>query len=263
MDEEKQKTKRFVKISLILHFSLFALLLIGNFVSPPAMLIEPTVQIDMVALPDQVKSQDNPALDPALPVKDLPPPPSQKAPEPEPDEVALPEKPEKKVHDTKKELEAEKRAKSALEKLREQMKKDKQAEAKKRQQELDQRQEDLKRFDQAYRSALKGNQTNQGTSTTGSMAATLNAYAGHITDRLRSNWNLPAYLQGKGLRASVIMYINPNGQVSRFVLKQSSGNEAFDDYVIATIKRSNPFAPPPEEMAKGLRNSGLEVLFPL
>ena len=71
MSQENQKTKRYVKISLIIHGALFAFLLVGNFISPPAKMIEPTVQIDMVALPDQVKSQDNPALDPSLPVKAL------------------------------------------------------------------------------------------------------------------------------------------------------------------------------------------------
>jgi TonB family protein len=95
------------------------------------------------------------------------------------------------------------------------------------------------------------------------MQATVNAYAGHITDKLRSNWALPVYLQTQGLRATVRIYIDGKGSLVRFQFIQNSGNDVFDEYVKGAIQRSNPFAPPPEEMARGLRNSGIEVLFPL
>jgi outer membrane biosynthesis protein TonB len=175
-------------------------------------------------------------------------------PKPKPDEMALEKAKEKK---------AENDAKKALERLKAERQKEQRAEDKRREAEVNKREADLKRFEEAYRSAIKGNQTNQGTSATGALQETLNAYAGHIRERLRGNWALPAFLQDKGLRAVVRMYIDGRGNIVRYQFTAVSGNNAFDNYVTDTVKRSSPFAPPPEEMAKGLRNSGLEVQFPL
>lgn len=175
-------------------------------------------------------------------------------PKPRPDEMALEKAKEKK---------AENDAKKALERLKAERQKEQRAEDKRREELVNKREEDLKRFEEAYRSAIKGNQTNQGTSSTGSMQETVNAYAGHIRERLHSNWALPVWLQDKGLRAVVRMYIDGRGNIVRYQFTAVSGNDAFDNYVKGTVQRSGPFAPPPEEMAKGLRNSGLEVQFPL
>jgi hypothetical protein len=51
--------------------------------------------------------------------------------------------------------------------------------------------------------------------------------------------------------------------VSRIVFIRNSGDEAFDSYVKATVEKSSPFAPPPNEMAGQLQSSGMEVGFPL
>jgi colicin import membrane protein len=262
-DEQQLKFQRYVKYSLILHGMLFALFFMGDWIWPSSKspLMMPTVQIDMVALPDQVKSQSPPVLDTTLPVKENPPPPAEP---PSEKDLAMPV-PDPPKRDTQAD------AKKALERLRANVQKERAQEtakeqrekARQRQETLEQRQRDLKRFEQAYRAAIRGNQTNQGSSATGAMEATLNAYAGHITDKLRSNWALPAYLQGRGMRAVARIYIDGRGQVVRFQLVQSSGNEVFDEYVKGSIQRSSPFAPPPADMANGLRNSGLEVIYPL
>lgn len=223
----------------------------------------PTVQIDMVALPDQVKAADQPALDPTLPVKDAPPP---LAPPPEPEASAdsMPEPPDRRAEMAlQKERDAQKEAKKALERLRQQVKRDQKAEDRRREELIERRQADLKRFEEAYRSAIRGNQTNQGTSMTGEMKATMNAYAGRVVEKVRSNWALPAFLQGRGLQASLRIYIDARGNLARYQFSRMSGNEAFDNYVKGAVQKSSPFAPPPEEMARGLRNSGLELDFPL
>jgi TonB family protein len=264
--EQNRKLRHYVRISLGLHAGFFALLLIGKFFGPPpAELLQPSVQIDMVALPDLVKSQNNPALDKTLPVKEAPPPPPP--PPPKEEEAAPAPEPAKPDHEKelalKREKEAQSEAKKALERLKAQKKKEERAEQKRREELANQREQDLKRFEEAYRSALKGNQVNQGTSATGAMQEIKNAYAGHIRERLQSNWALPAWLQGKGLRARVLIYLDGRGNIARSQFLQSSGNDAFDGYVKETLQRSSPFNPPPEEMARGLRNSGLEVQFPL
>jgi TonB family protein len=263
--EQNQKLRRYVKVSLGLHAGFFALLLIGKFFGPPPTeLLQPSVQIDMVALPDLVKSQNNPALDKTLPVKEAPPPPPPPPKEEEAEPAPEPVKPNReKELALKREKEAESDAKKALDRLKAQKKKEEKAEQKRREELVNQREQDLKRFEETYRSALKGNQMNQGTSATGAMQETMNAYAGHIRERLHGNWALPSWLQGKGLRAVVRMYIDGRGNILRYQFTLSSGNDAFDSYVKETVKNSSPFAPPPEEMARGLRNSGLEVQFPL
>jgi outer membrane biosynthesis protein TonB len=262
---QKEKLLRFLKISLGLHALFFALMIVGNFIAPATQLLQPSVQIDMVALPDLVKSQKSHPVDTSLPVKDAPPPsPKPEAQEPQDDDaMQAPDMDKEKELALKKAKEAEKEAKKALEKMRDRLKKEQAEKEKQRQEILDQRQEDLKRFEQTYRAAIKGNQLNQGTSDTGDLQAAVNAYAGHIRERLRSNWALPVWLQSQGLRAVVRMYIDGRGNIVRYQFTKFSGNDVFDDYVKGALQRSSPFAPPPEEMARGLRNSGMEVQFPL
>lgn len=269
MDSNEQlKLKKYLKFSLGLHGGLLLLMVASEFISPSTSeIFQPSVQIDMVALPDLVKAQNAPVVDTTLPVKDAPPPPP---PPPPPEEKApvakAEEKPEPAVADEmalKKEKAAESEAKKAMERLKAQMRKQQREEERLREAEINKRQEGLKRFEETYRAALRGNQTNQGTSASGAIAEARNAYFGHMTERLRSNWALPAWLQGKGLRAVVRMYVDNRGHAIRYNFVQSSGNDVFDEYVKRAIKDSSPFAPPPEEMAKGLRNNGLELEFPL
>ncbi len=264
---QNDKLKRYLKISLGLHLGFFLALGLGNFVFPSkGMEFLPSVQIDMVALPDLVKSQDNSFVDKSLPVKDAPPPPPPPEQASKDEDVMKKPEPEPKKDDAmalKKQKEAEREAKKALEALRNQKQKSEREEAKKRQELVNRREEDLKRFEETYRAAIRGNQVNDGDSSSGAMQATANAYAGHIREKLNSNWALPTFLQSKGYRAVVRIYIDARGNIVRYFFTQYSGNEAFDNYVKASLQNSTPFAPPPEEMAKGLRNAGLEVQFPL
>lgn len=264
--EQAKKTGRYVVVSLVLHGALFLFLVITNLVFPQKReLMVPSMQIDMVALPNQVKDMDEKPVDVSLPVKENTPPPKEAAkPEPEPEAVALPEKKEtkKEAKKTVAKKDPEKAAKSALERLQEEMEERKAEENRKKRAQLDARKKDLERFAEATRNAIRGNQVNQGNSNSGDMKATADAYSGHIRERIRSNWGLPTWLQGKGLRAVVVIYIDGNGRLANYRFVQSSGNEAFDNYVKTALQRSNPFAPPPADMVGTLRG-GLEVLFPL
>lgn len=260
---QQQRMARYLKLSLGLHVGLAALSLLGNLVFPStAEVFLPSVQIDMVALPDLVKSQNQPILDKTLPVKDAPPPPEppQKTAEKEPE-------PRDNAKDDRMSIEREKQAaidaKKALERLRNQVKKTQAEEVERARRELlEKRQADLARFKEAYRSVVKGNQVNEGTSMTGVSAETRNAYIGMIQEKIRSNWALPAFLQGRGLTANAIVQLDGSGRVIGFRLTKSSGNETFDEYVTTAVQRSSPFAPPPEEMSRTLRN-GFQVNFPL
>jgi len=265
-NEQQKKTKRYVTISLALHAALFLSFGVGSFFAPQSLVFTPAVQIDMVALPNKTKNQEQEPVDTSLPVKPDPPPEPEKEakadPEPEPakpdpDEMALEKEKERKEKD------AAKRAKDALKKMREQAEKERKAEEDRKKEALDKRKDDLKRFEKTYREALRGNQKNDGSSMSGEMQAAVNAYQGHMLDRIRSKWALPQYLQGKGHRAVMRMYLDPRGNVIRMEFKQVSGNNMFDSYVEGAIRQSSPFFPPPAEMAPGLKSSGVEVQFPL
>ncbi|MGZ3712574.1 MAG: hypothetical protein ACXVBE_12500, partial [Bdellovibrionota bacterium] len=84
-EEQKRKLKRYFKISLCLHGGLFLFLFLHEFVFPSkALVFNPSVQIDMVALPNQVKQTEPEPVDMSLKVKEnVPPPPEEK---PQPDE---------------------------------------------------------------------------------------------------------------------------------------------------------------------------------
>jgi len=243
LEYNRKKIRHYGLISLCFHCALFLILLLGNFIFPTKRdLLLPTIQVDMVALPSQTKKSEQ-NFDTALPIKEENP----------PEESSLVIKKEVKI-------DASKAAKSALAKLKEEVELSRKE---KNKQDKNKKKLDLQRFEAAYRSAISGNQTNNGDSANGILAETRNAYFGHLASRLRGNWSLPAWLQSKGLRASVVIYVSGSGEIARFRFLKESGNDVFDDYVKATLQRSSPFAPPPTEMSKDLRNTGIEVNFPL
>ncbi len=261
-DEQQKKTKRYVTISFALHLAGLAALGIGSFFAPQTLQLMPSVQIDMVALPDRVKNQAQEPVDTSLPVKKepVPPPPEKKAePESRPEDLVLEQKKEQ-----QREKEAEKQAKAALAKIREQLKKEQQAEEAKKKAALDKRREDMKRFEETYRNALKGNQANQGSSSTGEISqTTMDAYVGHVIGKIRSNWALPSFLQSQGLSARIIVRIDAQGRIIKMIFTKVSGNTLFDSNAEKAVRDAGQFAPPPAEMASGLRNGGIEVKFPL
>lgn len=63
------------------------------------------------------------------------------------------------------------------------------------------------------------------------------------------------------LVAQVVLFIEPNGQLSRVQLTKSSGNELFDNAVLAAVKRAAPFAPPPAHQRNALQKYGKSIQF--
>lgn len=283
-DQQKQadlKAKRYVTVSFALHILLMLSFGIGSFFAPKTIQFTPSVQVDMVALPDQLKGEEPKDVDLSKPVKENmeepppsvdarvenPPEPEPEPAKPDPDQLALER--EKKEEDLRKkkqreELDAKKRAADALKRMRAEEKKREEEEERRRLEALEKRRKDLQAFNEKYRQALKGNTKNQGDSATGEVGqAVMNAYQGHMLDRLRRNWALPQYLQGKGYRATIRIYLDARGNVVRKDFIRTSGNDMFDNNVESAVNQSSPFAPPPAEMAGGLRSAGVDVNFPL
>jgi TonB family protein len=63
------------------------------------------------------------------------------------------------------------------------------------------------------------------------------------------------------LVAQVALFIDPTGQLARFRLAKSSGNDLFDSAVLAAVKRAAPFAPPPDHLRTPLQKYGIVLQF--
>lgn len=84
-------------------------------------------------------------------------------------------------------------------------------------------------------------------------------YASQMQSKLKSNWNLPVWLAKQKLAATAEVFLDHNGAVRNAIISKSSSNLQFDDYVLKTIERSQPFGPPPKEWI----GVGIELGFPL
>lgn len=262
--EHKRLLKRFMKVSLTGHGVLLLVILIWNFAFPGTpMMIQPSIQIDVVALPDFTKNQIQ-AIDTSLPTKEdvKPIPPAVDVPPPTPDLMTLQKdeaKKQKEEAKPKDKAKTEESAKSALERLKKDLAKKEKVE---RERLVDEKKKELSKFDEKFRLRLAGNNVSTGNNVTGASAEVTNAYLGHVSDKIRSHWELPPFLQSQNLRASIRLYIEANGSI-RYFLSKPSGNEIFDNLVKDAVERSKPFAPPPGELAGQLKRDGVEVLFPL
>lgn len=248
--EQRKLFWKYLQVSVFTHvIALSTLIVYILFFKPAVTTFQPAIQVDIVELPDFVKNQKK-LVDTSLPVKDKPvPPPPPPAPTAE-DQMKLRKKEEAKT---------QKDALSALEKIKQQVERKRRAEEKRL---LERRKKEAKNFEDKFRNRLGGNNLNKGNSVTGTLRTAINAYAGHVTDKLRNNWELPPYLQDNNLRAVVNLYIDANGG-ARYYFTKKSGDSVFDNLVKDALDRSLPFAPPPAELVGPLKRNGMEVRFPL
>ncbi len=259
--ESRALSLDYYRKSFLAHVIFLAIFLSWTYLFPSRpLVIQPAIQVDIVALPDFTKGKDN-MVDTSLPPKEdvKPVPQPIDIPDPTPDVMKLPEKEKKPDVKSKEEPASRESAKKALERIRKELAEKDRAEQKRQ---IEDKKKDIERFDEKFRARLAGNSVSHGNSVSGVPAEVTDAYLGHIVDRIRANWELPAYLQSSNLRAAVRLYVDGNGSV-RYQLSKRSGNEVFDNLVKDAIERAKPFAPPPEGLASELRRNGLEVLFPL
>lgn len=222
---------RAFKRSVVAHILVLALLLFGSLITErPRERIVPTLRVDLVALPDQKKDEPVP-----LPVP-------EEASAPQAQEEKQTETPQKikpkdaEVSISKKQKSTAKSMKSALERLRA-----------------------LEKLQ-----ALKGNMISKGATTSGEAKERDQAtYFDGVLQKLRENWELPSWLQTKGLSAQVVLYLNSKGNILRVVFKRSSGNDVYDEEVRRAVQRSAPFALPPEDVVDSLASDGVLLGFPL
>jgi colicin import membrane protein/protein TonB len=88
-------------------------------------------------------------------------------------------------------------------------------------------------------------------------------YLALVSKALHDVYHLPATISQKErlhLAATVVLFIEPDGKVSRFSFEKKSGNGAFDDALEGAVHHAR-IPPPPADLRARLRDSGLGVYF--
>ena len=114
---------------------------------------------------------------------------------------------------------------------------------------------------------LSGNKLSKGTAMYGDGAAgdltAFQAYASRLPDLVRPHWKLPSFLMDKNLKCRVRVWLQPNGEVARAVVYQSSGDTEYDQRAVDAVKAAAPFPALKEEFGKRAQNGDLLLGFPL
>lgn len=246
----------YFKLSLAFHAGIFVTFGMKVLLFPDLSNLDdtPTIKVDLVALPDK---GDNKAVP-----KPLATPKEEKAPEvakqpdpPKPKPVAKPTEQPKK-QDTKS---AEEPAKVV-----EESKADDELLALSRLREMEalkniEKMQNSKDFNTA--GPIKGNRLAPGDSLEGLNRIQYNNYKKVLQDAIKSNWDLPPWLQDGDLSAEALIKIDENGNVTEKELIKSSGNTIYDKYVIETINKSSPFQPPDDKFVNVVAVKGVVLSF--
>lgn len=214
-----------------------------------------SIRVDMVALPDKMKTDISPTVTQVEPSQELT---TETTAEEKPTETKIENSKSVEVdnnsvflkkENSKKQVAKTKQSK-ALEKL-------------KKQSALDKIKSELQAesIQKVKNQNIKGNQVSKGNALTGLSRLTAESYSQSIKSIIRSNWALPNYLKNKNLSTIIDLRIDASGYVISKEIYRSSGNTTFDDLVISTIERSNPLPKPPDEVSQYFLSQGYRIEF--
>lgn len=230
--------KQSFKFSAIAHLSLIAFIILKSLVFPgKAIPYTPALRVDLVALPDILKKD----------LKFIPPTPPAASKDKPKEKETIEEKVEEEeaVITTKKNDLRESKIKNALARIKA----------------LDKISEDSKNPPSPI---IKGNVISKGTSLSGDAKETaMTSYYDLVRNKLQENWQLPVWLARQDFSCKVQIFIDGRGRISRYRFDKVSGNAQFDEAVKKTLKISQPFPPPTEDIASTVLVDGILVGFPL
>jgi TonB family protein len=89
-------------------------------------------------------------------------------------------------------------------------------------------------------------------------------YHGLLDRTVRRHYDVPHTIpdaERVRLQALVLLKIRPDGAMDTVQLAGSSGNDLFDDAVLAAVKKAAPFPPPPAHLRDSLRTEGVVLRF--
>lgn len=276
--ENEEQLPRGLGISFALHaliLSIFALK--AAFFTPEQIDFSQAVRVDIVGLPDKLdktppaatKEEAKPAMPEKEPVAEKPVEKTvEKKAEPTPPEPAKPAKPAPVKHEVKV-PKAEKDAvnlektksqqQSAIEKLKAMAALEKIKE--------DVAQQKAKPVpgagkDKVGAAKVKGNALSPGSSLTGLAKLQHDSYAVDLDHHIKQHWAVPEWLANRDFKAQAKVYIDSRGNILGRKIVKTSGNESYDDAVLATIDRSAPFPAPPEKFVSIVEVDGILIGFP-
>jgi colicin import membrane protein/protein TonB len=88
-------------------------------------------------------------------------------------------------------------------------------------------------------------------------------YLALVTRALQETYTLPATISDRErmhLRATVLLFIEPDGRISRYEFESRSGNPSFDGALESAVRNAR-LPPPPAERRDRYRSQGLAVLY--
>lgn len=252
-----------IRRSIGAHLAVALFILIKSLVFPGTPTrYTPTLRVDIVGLPDQLKkdlAQIRGHLKPPpsvadlskslketaekaknIKIKPLPPAP--------PDEMVLKPKSQTPSADKAKEKNLHKKNKSALDRIKS----------------LERISDEPPSAEAHQTSLIKGNRVSKGTSLSADAKESAEAnYYDQLRDRLQDYWALPVWVARQNLDARVRIFIDHRGRLKGFQFLKNSGNTQFDEAVKRSIQESQPFPAPPDDIASTVLSSGVIVGFPL
>jgi TonB family protein len=89
-------------------------------------------------------------------------------------------------------------------------------------------------------------------------------YFGMLKGVVKRNYDVSNTIdeaERRRLRAQVVLYIGPGGELIDVSVNVASGNETFDSAVIGAVKKTAPFTPPPEHLRDTLKKEGVAIVF--
>lgn len=256
--QENEKINKYVQYSVIAHVLIFLFLTMEHvFFASDEINVQSAIRVDMVALPDKVNEQTALPEPVPAPAPEVKPAESKKLVEKNAD--AKVEKPILLKNKTKDpdaiNLNKNKiKQKQALEKL-------KQLEA------LEAIQKDLDKESKNARNKnskdkkYKGNVLSPGSSLTGIAKLEADGYVDQVHQHMMSRWALPPYLKNRNFHTDVVVRFDMNGNVISKEIVKSSGNSAFDDYVLTAIQKSTPVPAPPFKFSRIASEQGFLFRF--
>lgn len=115
---------------------------------------------------------------------------------------------------------------------------------------------------QAGTKPVRGNVVTPGNSLTGLAKLEHDNYASTLDKHIKEHWYLPEFLAKRNYTAQALVRIDKYGNVLEKKIIKSSANPDYDDSVLDTIQKSEPFPTPPERLSEVVAVTGIIIGFP-
>lgn len=114
---------------------------------------------------------------------------------------------------------------------------------------------------------LAGNKLSEGTSIVGKGAGGVSGpfiqYLQRLPDHIKPNWKLPSYLLDKNLQCRIRIFLGATGRLLKAEVFQSSGVSEYDNKALEAVKNSSPFPTLAREFRVKGTNGDIVLGFPL